>query len=197
MRILGIVCSPRKGGNTEVLVREALASAKEFGATIALELIAKKKIAPCNGCESCMVTGKCKIRDDMQELYPRLLGADGIIFGSPVYYWGMTAQAKALLDRTFTFRKERPLRDKIVGLVVVAREKGASETFTAFVSYLYIQKMVLGGGVIAYADKRGDIRRNIKAMNEARELGKVMVRAMEGRDNTQRLSMRAPKRAMS
>lgn len=179
MKVLGIVCSPRKGGNTEVLVAETLASAKDLGAEIELVSVADKTIAPCDGCESCVVTGKCKVEDDMQLLYAKLLEADGIIFGTPVYYWGMAAQAKILLDRTFAFRKERPLTNKIAGVVVVARRRGTSETLSAFFNYFYIQGMTLAGGVAAYADKRGDVRQNTLAMDEARELGKGMVQAIQ------------------
>lgn len=179
MKILGIVCSPRKGGNTEVLVKEVVANAKELGAEIELESVVDKHIVPCDGCESCTVTGECKVEDDMQDLYSKLLEADGIIFGSPVYYWGMTAQAKALLDRTFVFRKERPLRGKIAGVIVVARRRGASETLGAFLNYLYIQRMTLAGGVIAYADQAGEVRQNKVAMDEARELARAMVEAIQ------------------
>jgi multimeric flavodoxin WrbA len=179
MKILGIVCSPRKSGNTEILVEEALANAKALGAKIELEFIADKNIAPCDGCESCSVTGRCNVEDDMQELYSKLMEADGIILGTPVYFWGMTAQAKALLDRTFIFRKERPLRNKIAGIVVVARRRGVSETLGALLNYFYIQKMTVAGDVIAYADKRGEVRQNKLAMDEAKELGRVIVQAIQ------------------
>ena len=69
MRILGIVCSPRKGGNTEILVGEALEAAREAGSETELFLVADKKIAPCDGCGACEENGICRITDDMQELY--------------------------------------------------------------------------------------------------------------------------------
>ena len=67
MKVLGIVCSPRRRGNTEILVDEALASAKDSGAEVELVTVSGKNIAPCDGCESCIITGKCRIEDDMQE----------------------------------------------------------------------------------------------------------------------------------
>ena len=157
MKILGIVCSPRKGGNTEALVEQTLAIARDLGADTELDFIAEKNIAPCDGCESCVVTGKCKVKDDMQGMYSKLIEADGIVFGTPVYFWGMTAQAKTLIDRTFIFRTDRPLKNKIAGLVVVGRRRGTSQTVSALNNYFYIQKMYVAGGVIAYADKRGDV----------------------------------------
>jgi len=179
MKVLGIACSPRKGGNTEVLVEEVLARAKGLGAEVELVTVAEKNIAPCDGCETCDVTRKCKIQDDMQGLYSKLIEADGIVLGTPVYYWGMTAQAKAFLDRTFRFRKDRPLKGKMAGLVVVARRRGISETLAAFLSYCYSQKMTVVGGATAYADKRGEVKQNKTAMDEARDLGRDLVQAIE------------------
>jgi multimeric flavodoxin WrbA len=125
------------------------------------------------------VTGKCKVKDDMQEIYPKLIEADGIVFGTPVYYFGMTAQAKTFIDRTFIFRKDRPLKDKIAGLVIVARRRGISQTLSALTNYCYLQKMHVAGGVTAYADERGDVRHNKVAMDEAKELGRDMFQAIQ------------------
>ena len=187
MKILALIGSPRKGGNTEVLVKEALTGARDLGAETELVFIPDMNIAPCDGCESCTASGKCKIKDDMQGFYPKLTEADGIILGTPVYYWGMTAQTKMLIDRTFVFRKERPLRNKIAGVIVVARRRGTSETLGSFLNYFYIQKMVVVGDVIAYADKKGEIRQNRLAMDEARELGRVMVQIGEDNLTSRRL----------
>lgn len=77
MKIVGIVCSPRKGGNTEILVREALKAASEAGAETDLVLTSTKNIAPCDGCGICEKNGVCKISDDMQELYQKLESSDG------------------------------------------------------------------------------------------------------------------------
>ena len=178
MKVLGIVCSPRKGGNTEILVSEALASAKDSGAEVELVTIADKNIAPCDGCESCDKTSKCRINDDMQEIYSKLLECDGIVFGTPVYFWGVTAQAKALIDRTFVFRKGRELRNKVGGVVVVARRTGAGPAFSTFLNFFNIQRMISaggaigygkqesirpeerGGGAIAYGGKKGEVRQD-------------------------------------
>jgi multimeric flavodoxin WrbA len=161
------------------IVEQVLATAKDLGADIELDFIAGKNIAPCDGCESCIVTGKCKVKDDMQGIYPKLIEADGIVFGTPVYYWGMTAQAKILIDRTFIFRADKPLKNKIAGLVIVARRTGISQTFDALINYCYLQKMLVIGRVTAYSDKRGDVRQNKEAMDEAKELGRDMFQAIQ------------------
>jgi len=194
MKLLGIVCSPRKKGNTEVLVKLVLDSAQKHGAETEIINICDYDIAPCDGCESCEKTGKCKINDDMQTIYAKFLKSDAIVVGSPVYYWGVTAQAKAMIDRTFVFRKERRLRNKVAGAVVVARDTGASAAFSQLSDFFNLHRMIparsigprtadelareRGGGVIAYADKRGEVRGNEKAIGEAESLGKAIVETL-------------------
>ncbi|MFC2047240.1 flavodoxin family protein [Chloroflexota bacterium] len=179
MKVLGIVCSPRKGGNTEILVNEALSSAKELSVEVELINITGKNIAPCDGCESCTTTKRCRIEDDMQEIYSKLLEADGVIFGTPVYFWNITAQAKALIDRTFALREGRKLRNKVAGVIVVARRGGASQAFSAFRNFFNIQRMPSPGGAMAYADKKGDVTQDSQGMAEARALGRSVTRAIQ------------------
>ena len=128
MKILGIVCSPRKGGNTEIMVEEALAVAREAGAETELVLVADKNIAPCDACSTCRKTGVCRINDDMQHLYKQLEAADGIIFGTPVYFTNVTAQAKTIMDRLYVYLGERKLKGKVAGPIVVTRRVGAGQT---------------------------------------------------------------------
>lgn len=125
MNILGISCSPRKKGNTEILVREVLKGARSEGADVKFYSIAGKDIRPCDGCRVCGKTGVCKIKDDMQDLYKLLLDADGIVFGTPVYFYSMTAQAKTIIDRIISFTtSERSLANKVGGVVAVAGSLG-------------------------------------------------------------------------
>lgn len=189
MKVLGIVCSPRLRGNTEIMVQEALAKAQEEGAEIELLTLAKKNIAPCDACESCRKTGKCHIEDDMQDIYDKLLQADGIIFGSPVYYWNVTAQAKALIDRTYLFSKEYKLKGKATGVIGVGERLGITDVFAAFTSFFYLQRMIPVGFAAGFGDKKGEVRDksavNIRGMKEARMLGSNIVsfiRSQKGQD---------------
>ena len=86
MKITGIVCSPRKGGNTEILVAQALHASREKGAETEMILTADKQISPCDACDGCLGNGICVVEDDMQEIYQKFETADGIIFGTPVYF---------------------------------------------------------------------------------------------------------------
>jgi multimeric flavodoxin WrbA len=195
MKVLGIVCSPRKNGNTEILVKEALDSAHKLGAETEMIKVSDVNIMPCDGCETCEITGECKIEDDMQGIYTKVLKADGIIIGSPVYWLGVTAQAKIIIDRTFVFRKGRRLRNKVAGAVVVARQVGASNAFSELNDFFGLHRMIparsmgprteeelakeWGGGVIAYADKPGEVINNQQAMARAQSLGVAMVETLQ------------------
>ena len=125
MKILGLSCSPRKQGNTEILLGEALNGAQQEGAGVELYSVSGKDIKPCDGCGVCNKTGECHIKDDMHVLYDKLLEADGIIFGSPIYFYSITAQAKAILDRTIALnRPERSLANKVGAVIVTGGSLG-------------------------------------------------------------------------
>jgi len=185
MRILGIVCSPRKEGNTEILVREALKAADEAGAETELILVADKNIAPCDGCGACWENGVCKIKDDMQTVYQQLELADGVIFGTPVYFMNVTAQAKAIIDRTYSLLIANKLRDKIAAAIVVARRVGAGQVLSLLYSYFTAQRMVIAGGGIGYGIMKGDVSQGVggspslSALEEARAVGRRVIRMAE------------------
>src|SRR4030043_798585 len=97
--LLGIMGSPRMKGNTDLLLDEALKGAQSRGAETGKIIVANLKIAPCQEDYGCLKDGNCTIRDDMVEIYPKLLEADAIIVASPIFFYGLTSQLKALIDR--------------------------------------------------------------------------------------------------
>jgi multimeric flavodoxin WrbA len=99
MKVLGIMGSPRRQSNTEILLDKALEGAREAGAEVEKVLVSKLKISPCLEIYACRKDGDCAIKDDMQLLYKKLLEADHIIFASPIFFYGITSQAKAVIDR--------------------------------------------------------------------------------------------------
>ena len=99
VKILGLVGSPRKGGNTDTIVGQVLAGARSEGAEVEKLYLDDLRIRPCRACFSCAETGRCVIEDDFQTLLRRMREADGIVLGSPVYCGTVTAQTKALIDR--------------------------------------------------------------------------------------------------
>ena len=165
MKVLGIVCSPRKGGNTEVLVQEALAGARDNGAEIELLTVWDKDIKPCDGCLSCEKTGKCHIKDDMQGIYPELVEADGIIWGTPVYFWSATAQAKMLIDRSYAlYFNKNNLTNKVSGVISVGASLGNLGVWHLFSSFFSVHHMLSTDFVYGYARNKGDIRKDKHAM---------------------------------
>ena len=182
MKVLGVVCSPRLHGNTEILVQASLAKAQEEGAEIELVTLARKAISPCDACASCIKTGKCHVRDDMQDIYSKLLEADGIIFGTPVYYWSVSAQAKALIDRTWVFRLKRNLRNKVVGVVVVQEVSGAVSALSVFTNFFTIQQMIMVGRAIGFGTEKGEVRNDKRGMAEAEALGKTIVKYIQSHE---------------
>ena len=99
MKVLGIMGSPRKKGNTDLLLDEALRGARSEGAEVEKLTVIDLKIAPCGEFYGCLRDGKCIIDDDMQLVYPKLLEAEGIVLASPIFFYGLTSQVKALIDR--------------------------------------------------------------------------------------------------
>ncbi len=103
MKVLGVLGSPRIGGNSDILLEQALAGARDAGAEAEKIILCRKKISGCLNCEKCNETGICSIKDDMPEIHKKILEADLVIHSVPVYFWAMTAQMKAYLDRWCAF----------------------------------------------------------------------------------------------
>jgi multimeric flavodoxin WrbA len=184
MNVLGIVCSPRRGGNTEILVREALLAAREAGAETEIVMIEDKVITPCDGCHTCFQTGHCKIKDDMQAIYKQMEKADAIIFGSPVYFQNVTAQAKAIIDRTFLFLASMRLKGKVAAPILALRRVGAGQARNLLYGYFLAQGMIPVRGAVGYGREKGEVRtgvggsRDLSAMEEARCVGLDTVRML-------------------
>ena len=170
MKILGISCSPRKHGNTEILVEEALSAVDGQDIKTELMTVWDKNIKPCEGCFSCQKTGKCRIKDDMHIIHDKLIEADGIIFGTPVYFFSAAAQAKILIDRTFCL--DNILTNKVGGVISVASSIGNCQVWNQFNAFFSVKHMFAADFVYGFAREKGDIRKDNHAMHAARELGR-------------------------
>jgi multimeric flavodoxin WrbA len=180
MKVTGIVCSPRKGGNTEILVREALAGAQDCGAEIELLTVWDRDIRPCDGCQSCEKTGTCRIKDGVQEIFQRLLQADGIVWGTPVYFFSATAQAKMLIDRSYSlYQKGGGLANKVSGVVSVGASLGNAGVWNLFSSFFSVHHMLPTDFVYGYARSKNDISKDRHAMKASRELGRQIALLVE------------------
>lgn len=101
VKVLGIVGSPRESGNTDTLVTEALRGAESAGGVTQKLYLDRYAIAPCRSCGACVDSGRCIHRDGMDELLPAMGAHDVWVLGTPVYWWGATAQMKLFIDRWF------------------------------------------------------------------------------------------------
>jgi len=150
--------------------------ARHEGAETELYSVAGKRIEPCRGCRTCAETGECVIEDDMQPLYGKLVEADAIVLGSPIYFYSMTAQAKAIMDRTIALnRPERSLANKIGSAVVVAGSLGLAEALKDIYFYYVTRQVLPANYVAAYAGPEGDVAKLEKCNKAAKDLGRQMV----------------------
>ncbi len=176
-KIVVLVGSVRKGGNTQLLA-EAFAEGARQHHAVELVYIAQQKIAPCTGCDTCRrKEGLCCVQqDDMQALYPKILQADGIVIASPVYVFGLTAQLKALIDRLHG-AMHKPTQVRKTALLSVAAAPGGRAfeavklQYEIAVEYFHLEdKGVL---LVPGVKNPGDIQGN-PALQEAYKLGASM-----------------------
>lgn len=196
VNILGICGSPRKG-NTFQMVKKALEAANKVQGISTSFIHLKSKISPCLDCNKCPVNPPekfCIISDKMDEIYPKLIEADGIIIGSPVYFGTVTAQTKAFMDRCRPLgRAGSLLRFKVGGATAVGglRHGGQEKTLSAIIDYFLMTGMCPIGlgtppevgacGVAFNLGKitediwyRDAIKSKISGLDEASQLGRTV-----------------------
>jgi multimeric flavodoxin WrbA len=132
--VLGISGSPRRGGNTETLVDEVLRGAQEAGAAAEKVILNELTINPCQACDACQATGECLLfgDDDMPALLAKMERSQVWVLGTPVYWWGPSAQFKLFLDRWYS-KALRP-EDMVMfkgRRVILVIPMGDSDTTTA------------------------------------------------------------------
>ena len=177
MRVLGLVGSPRKGGNTDLLVSRILDGATASNHLTERVYLYALDISPCVDCRSCQ-KGKfqCAIDDGMQRLYPKLESADAIVFGTPLYWYGPTGKVKLMMDRLRPFVASRKLKGK-KAIVVVPSEEGADACdhvigmFELSFEYLGIK---LIDKMLVKAYEKAEVKEQPETLNRAFELGKAL-----------------------
>jgi len=181
MNILGISGTPRKGGNSEILLNSALEPFEESCWSIKRILLSEKNIEPCIGCEHCHDKQGCFINDDLQEIYKAYEWCNAVIISSPAYWRNVTSQLKAVFDRTYAM-KNRPLKGKLGGAIALGRSTsggGQTNVLNAVHNfYLSCGMLCVPGelnGVTASADKPGDILTQPNRLEQARILGRNII----------------------
>lgn len=184
MKVLGVLGSPRIGGNSDILLDQALAGARDAGAETEKIILSQKKISGCFDCGKCNESGICAIKDDMPAIHKKILETNAIIHSVPLYFWAMTSQMKAYLDRWCAFFDAQwrwhkhyypQMKKKKIGLITVCGDpdvKTADPIVHSFKMTCDFTKLNLIGVVMASASAKGEIAQNKKAQKEAYELGK-------------------------
>ena len=166
-RVLGIVGSPRKDGNSARLLERVL---RAVGARAETETVHLKdyRIDPCEACHRCEADGGCILDDGMQDLYPKLEAADAIVLASPVYMGGLTSRMRAFMERTWPLRKGR-LAGKIGAGIVVGRRKTGAAVYAMedFLARLCLTRLP---GVCGFAFEMGAIGADEEALQDADRL---------------------------
>lgn len=178
IRVLGIVGSPRRGGNTETLVDEVLAGAKEAGAEIKKIILNDLKIGHCQGCNACSKNGQCKYSDDMDIINEEMSKSSAFVYGTPVYYWGPTSIFKAFSDRLLATSKKGFIKDKKLAFVIPlgGSESVARHTVGMITDAANYRGANLVGQVVSPGTGSiGDIKQKLDMMKKAFELGKKLV----------------------
>lgn len=173
-KVLILSGSPRKNGNSDILCDEFAKGAKEAGHEVEKIRVAEKKIGYCRGCYACKETGKCIIEDDMAEVLQKMIDADVIVLASPVYFYSIDAQLKALIDRTVARWLE--VKNKEFYYIVTAADgerEAAETTIACFRGYADCVEGAKEMGVIygMGAYEKGEIK-EMPAMQEAYDMGK-------------------------
>ena len=175
MKVLAIIGSPRKGGNTDILVEKFLHGCAITNHELEKVYLYKHNISPCIACSRCKKGDyTCTIKDDMQSLYPLLDEADMIVFGTPNYWFGPSAKTKLLIDRLRPYTSNKKLKGKKASLIVAAADGPEAcgpmvEMFKLSFNYLGIGFI---GSVLGTAYEKREILNDKRAIDEAYKLGK-------------------------
>lgn len=197
-KLLALVGSPRKGGNTDVLVDEAIDAFCEGGGEAGKVILNSLRINPCQGCFACMkgdgLDSICIQQDDMQELYRKMFAADALLWATPIYMWSPTAQMKLFLDRLFpvgNYQKTRwrcALNGKPVGLIIVYAERDPLDSGVFQTRDILEVVAEASGGKVKFVvhstvGEKGQARQNTELVREVRKAAVILRDSIESRSN--------------
>lgn len=186
MNILGISGTPRKNGNSDILLQHALRPFEEAGWEVTLLRLRELTVKPCLACEHCTTHGSCAIDDDdMHLFYDGFRQCDALIMATPTYSRNVSAQLLAIMDRHYCVREERPLKGKPGGAIAVGRGTCGGQTIAINAIYNWMRSCgaicVPGelNGLTAVADEPGDVLKQEKRLRQAWVLGENVMRVAE------------------
>jgi multimeric flavodoxin WrbA len=179
MKVVAFNGSPRIDGNTAVLIKHVFDELEKQGIETDLVQLSEKEIHGCIACYKCMENKdrRCAVKSDAANEYiEKMLGADGIILGSPVYFQDVTPEMKALIDRTgYVARSNgRMFRKKIGASVVAMRRSGAIHTLDTMDHFFLAGEMIIVGRAIGIGREKGEVENDEEGINLVKSLGQRM-----------------------
>ena len=179
MKVLAINSSARKDGNTALLIHTVFEELKKEGIETEMVQLAGKVIEPCKACWACGGKKNCVHKKDMfQEIYEKMVQADGILLGSPVYTANISANMQAFLERASVVadmnRDEKLLRHKVGAAATAARRGGALNALDAMNHFFMLQDMFIVGSSywpMAYGRMPGEVKEDQEGIETMKNLG--------------------------
>ncbi len=185
-KVLALAGSPRRGGNTDILLERAASGVEAAGGRVERLAVAEKRITPCTACGACLGTGECTIRDEMEGLYHQLVTCQALVVATPVFFHGVPAQLKAMVDRCQALwaRKERlgQVVRRVPGRALLISVGGTDyeNTFTGVVLTVGLLFRVLGMKelppvLVPGVDEKGAILSHTPALKLAERRGRELL----------------------
>lgn len=189
LKVLGISSSPRMEGNSDLLLREALAGAESAGASAEHLSLRDKRIAPCVECNSCYKTGVCRVQDDYQGIFAKMLDADRLVFATPIFFMAVCSQGKLLIDRCqCLWSRKYVLKEALFGdgsrdrrgMVIAVGGSKSRKMFDCIrltMKYYFdvLDVRHVSSLFVNRVDTKGDVPKHPKALSEAHRLGRALV----------------------
>ncbi|HZK53673.1 MAG TPA: flavodoxin family protein [Desulfosporosinus sp.] len=201
MKVLGIVGSKRKKGNTAYLVQQALNEIESKDVETQIIYLGDYNMSGCTGCEGCKDTFKCVVMDDMQKIYPLIRNADAIILGSPTYFYNITADVKSFIERLYCFQifaeNDRSVWSSVnevlggkyaVVIAICEQNNEADMGFTAEAMKLPLEGLgyrVLSTVKILNMFKKGEVQEHLEVLEQVKTAAQKLERTFRLRKKTE------------
>ena len=179
MKVVAFNGSPRKDGNTTILINHVFRELEKEGVETELVQLSGKKIHGCIACYKCFENKdqRCAVKDDIaNECIEKMIEAEGIILGSPVYFTDVTAEMKALIDRAgfVSMANGGMYKNKVGAAVVAVRRSGAVHTLDTLSHFFLAGQMIIIGRGIGVGRDKGDVEKDEEGLQAVRALGQRM-----------------------
>jgi multimeric flavodoxin WrbA len=179
MKVVGFNGSPRKDGNTAILMNHLFRELKKEGIETELVSLSEKELQGCMGCYRCFENKdrRCAVKKDAaNECIEKITNADGIVLGSPAHFIDVTPKMKALIDRTgfVALANDRMYRNKIGASLVPFRRSGAMHTVDSMNHFFLSMEIIIAGRGIVVGREKGEVEKDEEGMKIVENLGKRM-----------------------